>query len=173
MRSPALALWARFAAFTLAAWSTVVFVHPPRPGAVLSPEVALSAGALAGVVLFVVLTRTPPARPSLAGASVGVALGKLAFLALAATNEELVWRRLVLGEALRAGPIAAIVVSTVAFAGAHRTRQVAHLATGATFGAAYVATGSLAASLAAHWTYNALVAGAVDRARRPAVAEGG
>ena len=172
-RSPAFALWGRFVAFTLVAWSTVVLVDPPRPEAALPSAVALAIGAPVGVLLFVMIARTPPTRRSLAGPSVGVTVGKLAFLGLAATNEELVWRRLVLGEALRAGPIAAVVVSTVAFAVAHRTRQTAHLATGAAFGAAYVATGSLAAPLAAHWTYNALVAGAVDRARGPAVAEGG
>jgi len=173
VRSAAYALWSRFVAFTLVAWSTVVLVDAPRPDAGVPPAMALVLGALGGAVLFVVLARTPPARPSLTGSSLGVTVGKLAFLALAATNEELVWRRLVLGEASRAGPIAAVVVSTVAFAVAHRTRQTAHLATGAVFGAAYVVTGSLAAPLAAHWTYNILVAGAVDRTRRPAVAEGG
>jgi membrane protease YdiL (CAAX protease family) len=172
VRGRAFALWGRFVAFTAVAWATVVFVDPPRPAASIPAALALVLGAVVGVVLFVVLARTPPARPSLAGVRLGVTVGKLAFLALAATNEELVWRRLVLGEALRAGPIAAVVVSTVAFAVAHRTRQAAHLVTGAAFGGAYVVTGSLAAPLAAHWTYNTLVAGAVDRARRPVVAEG-
>ena len=172
MTRAAFAFWGRLVAFTLVAWATVVLVDAPRPAAEVSPPLALLAGAFAGTGLFVALARTPPALPSATGANVGVTVGKLAFLAVAATNEELVWRRLVLGEALRLGPVAAVAVSAVAFAVAHRARQGAHLVTGTAFGAAYVLTGSLAAPLAAHWTYNAFVAGALDRARAPAPAEG-
>jgi membrane protease YdiL (CAAX protease family) len=36
--------------------------------------------------------------------------------------------------------------------------------TGGVFGGVYLATGALAASVAAHWTYNMLVGALVDRA---------
>ena len=39
------------------------------------------------------------------------------------------------------------------------------LGTGAVFGVLYVATGALAACVAAHWAYNALVGARVDRRR--------
>src|SRR5829696_9268526 len=94
----------------------------------------------------------------------------LAFLALFALNEEVIWRRLVLGETLRGGAIAGVAVSTIAFALMHRVRRATHLVTGAVFGCTYVFTGSLAASVVAHWTYNVLVAAVLPRARAPAEA---
>ena len=42
--------------------------------------------------------------------------------------------------------------------------KVLHLSTGACFGGVYLATGSLAASVAAHWLYNILVSARVERA---------
>ena len=75
-------------------------------------------------------------------------------LVVAAAAEEVVWRRVVLGELLRAGPLAALAGSTLGFALVHRTRQSLHLGTGAAFGGLYLATGALAASIAAHWAYN-------------------
>jgi membrane protease YdiL (CAAX protease family) len=91
-------------------------------------------------------------------------VGTQAFLALLATNEEIVWRRVVLGELLDTSVLAAIFVSTAGFA-LHRSRRRLQLGTGAVFGALYISTGALAASVAAHWAYNALVGALVDRRR--------
>ena len=82
---------------------------------------------------------------------------RLAILGLAAVNEELLWRRLVLGGILPSGALAALAVSTLGFALAHRARPALHLGTGATFGGLYLATGALAAPVAAHWAYNTLL----------------
>jgi membrane protease YdiL (CAAX protease family) len=82
-------------------------------------------------------------------------------LGLLAINEEIVWRRVLLGEFLTAGVIPALAASTVGFALAHRARLL-HLVTGATFGGLYLATGAIAASVAAHWVYNALVSASLD-----------
>jgi hypothetical protein len=57
-----------------------------------------------------------------------------------------------------AGPLAALVASSVAFGVVHRRLRLLHVATGAAFGGVYLLTGALAASLAAHWVYNTLVA---------------
>ena len=73
----------------------------------------------------------------------------------------MVWRRVALGELLRAGVVPALAASTVGFALMHRTRRSVHLGTGGAFGAVYLSTGALAASVAAHWTYNVLVGGFV------------
>jgi membrane protease YdiL (CAAX protease family) len=95
----------------------------------------------------------------------GVVVARLAVLGLWAACEEIVWRRVVLGELLFIGTLPALAVSSATFAAAHRRRRALHLATGASFGAVYVATGVLLACIAAHWTYNALIAGVADRGR--------
>lgn len=165
MRREAVAVWMRVAVSTVVAAVTLVTVDPPRPEPHLRWPFAMLAGAAAGTALFAAVVRgvrpircapTPPAT--------------LAFLALLALNEEVIWRRLVLGEALRGGEIAAVAASTLAFSSMHRVRRATHLLTGLVFGCTYVFTGSVAASVVAHWTYNALVAAALPRARAPAEA---
>ena len=87
-------------------------------------------------------------------------------LGLAALNEEIVWRRVLLGELLFEARSAALAASALGFAISHRARPGLHLGTGAAFGAVYLATGALTASVAAHWAYNVLVgARACDPAR--------
>ena len=164
MRREVVGVWVRLAISTAVAAVTLVALDPPRPDARLAWPLALAAGAGAGVALFTVVLRRRAAP--LRGAATAPAT--LAFLALFALDEEVIWRRLVLGEALRGGAIAAVAASAVAFALMHRVRQATHLVTGVAFGCTYVLTGSLAASVAAHWTYNALVAAALPRARAPA-----
>jgi len=156
----------RLALSTAVAAATAVAIDPPRPDARVAWPLAIAAGAAAGVVLFVAVLRRR-ASPRRAAPTPPVTL---AFLALLAVNEEVIWRRLVLGEALRGGAIAAVAASAVAFALMHRVRRATHLLTGVVFGCTYVFTGSLAASAVAHWTYNALVAAALPRARAPAEA---
>ena len=65
-------------------------------------------------------------------------------------------------------PFRRFAASTVGFALIHRTRPSLHLCTGGVFGVLYLATGVLAASVAAHWAYNVLVA----RARRSRATRG-
>ncbi|HUB76267.1 MAG TPA: CPBP family intramembrane glutamic endopeptidase, partial [Solirubrobacteraceae bacterium] len=105
-----------------------------------------------------------PLSPARAGRSAGLVLGRLAFFGLLAANEEVLWRRLALGALLPRGGLLAIAASTLAFALAHRRRTALQLLTGAAFGGLYVATGCLAASIGAHWTYNELVSCARPRA---------
>jgi membrane protease YdiL (CAAX protease family) len=113
-------------------------------------------GVSAGVVLYVVVSRQLPVLPSRAR-PLPLALATALFLGVAAVNEEVVWRRVVLGELLRFSPSAALAGSMLGFAVAHRARPGVHLLTGAAFGAVYLGTGALAASVAAHWTYNLLL----------------
>jgi membrane protease YdiL (CAAX protease family) len=173
VRREAAALWIRFAASTAIATATVVAVDPPRPGAAAPWPAATAIGLVAGVGLFAVAVHRWPwvfaerRLPRLVTVHV--------FLAVCAVNEELVWRRLVLGETLRSGVAPAVALSAVGFALAHRTRRWLHLLSGGAFGVAYVATGSLCAPVVAHWTYNALVAVSSPAAApmsRPAEAPG-
>ena len=96
----------------------------------------------------------------------GVMLATM-LLVLAAASEEIVWRRVVLGELLRAGPLAAAAGSTLGFALVHRARQALHLGTGAAFAGLYLATGVLAAAIAAHFVYNVLLLTLAERWTRP------
>jgi membrane protease YdiL (CAAX protease family) len=120
-------------------------------------------GACCGLLLFALLARAFPRLP--ACDRWPVFAGKLAILALLAANEEVLWRRVALGELLRAGVVPALAASTLGFALLHRARPALHLGTGGVFGALYVSTGTLAACVAAHWTYNVLVAALVERSR--------
>ncbi len=150
------ALSLRVALTTAAAAGLAAGLAPPRPARSVPAAVALLPGVLAAGALFAAGVRRRPRRP------VGVGVG--AFLLLGAANEEVIWRRVVLGELLRLGAPAALAASSLAFALAHRRGRPFQLATGAVFGGLYLATGSLAASVVAHWTFNLLVAAAGRRA---------
>ena len=154
--------WARVAGATVLALGLLLAVSPARPESRLPQAVALAAGAAAGLLLFVGAARRAPRLPSARGA-LPVLVAKQGVLGLWAANEEIVWRRVVLGELLPVGALAAVAVSSLGFALAHRRRQVLHLSTGACFGGIYLATGSLGASVAAHWLYNVLVGSLADR----------
>lgn len=162
--SPAARLWARIVASTALSVVLYALLAPPHPEPHLSSLVALLAGACAGTALFVVLVRRRP-RVGFRPGSPLVFLGLQGYLALWAANEEVIWRRVVLGELLGVGVAAALLASTFGFALAHRSRPFFHVGTGAVFGAVYLLTGALGASVAAHWTYNALVRGNVLRNR--------
>jgi membrane protease YdiL (CAAX protease family) len=161
--SPAIRLWTRVGVTTAVSLSLLLLVSPRQPALRMPWVTATVAGLGCGVVLYVAATRCRPLLPAPRGAAVG--FGTQAFLVLLATNEEIVWRRVVLGELLDAGFATAMVGSTVGFALVHRSRRSLHLGTGFVFGALYVTTGALAASVAAHWLYNALVGALVDRRR--------
>jgi CAAX prenyl protease-like protein len=157
-------LWSRVAAGTAVSLALALAVAPPHPAQRLPLPAAVATGGLAGLALFSVAARRLPRLPAVAS-SVSVLVAKLGFFGLWAANEEVVWRRVALGELLGAGVVPAFAASTVGFALVHRTRRYLHLCTGGVFGLLYLTTGLLASSIAAHWAYNVLVAALVDRDR--------
>jgi membrane protease YdiL (CAAX protease family) len=163
--SPGVALWVRVAAVTAATIALTLVLGPERPARRLSPAAAIPVGAAAGLTLFAAVARARPRLPTATG-SVTLLAAKLGFFGLVATNEELLWRRLALGEMLGAGAIPAVVGSSLGFAFVHRARRGIHVLTGGMFGVVYLATGVLVASVAAHVVYNVLVAALVDRELR-------
>ena len=150
-------LWLCVAAASCLALGLGLALSPPRPHARVGAPAAVLLGAAAGAALFAAAARRLPALRA-RDLRARVLFARNGLLCLCAANEEVLWRRVVLGELLVAGPLAALAASSVAFGLAHRRSRVLHVATGAAFGGLYLATGALAASLAAHWTYNTLVA---------------
>ena len=148
-------LWAQLAAGGVLALVLLASISPERPPPRVSAAEALASGVLAGVALYLAVARRGLALPH--GATAPVVAATCALLGVAAAGEEVVWRRVVLGELLRSGPVLALAGSSLAFAFAHRARPGLHLATGVVFGGVYLATGVLAASIAAHWIYNTLL----------------
>ena len=165
--SDANALWLKIAFSTAIVLALLSSVTPAFPPARAPCPVAVVIGVCAGATLFTAITRRWPLLPP-RGAWTSVLLGRLAFFGLWATNEEILWRRVVLGELLSFGLAPALAASTVGFALMHRTRRLVHLGTGSVFAALYVGTGALVASVAAHWVYNVLVGVLVDRSRTKA-----
>ena len=131
----------------------LVLLAPAAPAGRIGSWAAAVAGAAGGLGLYLAVARHRPYVPPL----VPAALAACAMLVVSAASEEVVWRRVVLGELLRAGPLAALAGSTLGFALVHRTRQCLHLGTGAAFGGLYLVTGALAAAIAAHSSYNVLL----------------
>jgi membrane protease YdiL (CAAX protease family) len=140
----------------------LVVVAPEQPAQRLGFLGAACAGVAGGLLLYVAVARRRPYVPPL----VPPAVVACCILVVAAASEEVVWRRVVLGELLRVGPLAAVAGSTLGFALVHKTRQTLHLGTGATFAGLYLATGALAASIAAHWVYNVLLLTLAERNTR-------
>jgi membrane protease YdiL (CAAX protease family) len=155
-------LWLRVGVATAVSLALLLLVVPPRPEDRLPWSIAAGAGLVCGVALYMAVTRCRPLLPTRRGSAV-IGISTQAFLALLAANEEIVWRRVVLGELLGAGPVVAVLVSSVGFALVHRSRRGLQLCTGAVFGALYISTGTLAACVTAHWAYNTLVAARVGR----------
>ncbi len=149
---------------TVLALVLLVALSPSCPRLRFPFLAASTIGGAAGVLLYVLVTRRRPVLPS-AAARLPLVVVSCALLGLAAANEEVVWRRVVLGELMRGGSVAAVLGSSLGFAVSHRARPGLHLGTGAVFGCVYVATGALAACIAAHWTYNLLLLWRTDRSR--------
>jgi membrane protease YdiL (CAAX protease family) len=151
---PSTVAWGRVAGDTAAAVALVVLLRPPTPtgshlGFAESSDVVR--GAPVVLALFGAMRRLVTA-----GRPVSAVAMRVGLFGLLALDEEIVWRRAVLGELLRFGALASWTASTAAFALAHRRRPDVHLATGALFGGIYLLTGALSAPVAAHWTYNLL-----------------
>jgi len=156
------AFWIRTAAGTALAVTLALVLEPPQPDPRVPSTPALLAGLAAGGALFVVVSRRRPSFRCRRGAK-SASVGRHLFLALCAANEEVVWRRTLLGELLPAGALVALVVSSAGFALAHRQARLLHAGTGSAFGVLYLATGFLGASIAAHWVYNASVGSVLER----------
>jgi membrane protease YdiL (CAAX protease family) len=154
-------LWARVATMTSLALALGLALSPPQPRARMADGAGVAVGAAAGIVLFAALLRRAPVLARLGTAP--SALGKQLFLGVCAANEEVLWRRVLLGELLPTGGLTALAVSSAGFALAHRRARGFHLATGLAFGGVYLVTGVLVASIAAHWMYNVLVGSIVER----------
>ena len=152
-------LWGRVVLSSLLSFALLFSLSPPRPAAAMGPMLAALLGISAGTLLFAAGLRCAPHR--------FVSLYMQAALLLWAANEEILWRRVVLGELLPLGTPLALAVSSTAFALAHRSGRLFHVVTGLVFGGAYLATGSLVACVLAHWVYNVLVGSVVEGARIP------
>jgi CAAX protease family protein len=143
-----LLLWG--AAFVASAAAGLV--PPPKAGLGLLGGLAIGAG------LFVLLAADRPRAPDRPAA---VLVTRAAYISAAAAFEELLWRGLALALiSSRAGPVVALVLTSVAFALWHRRslgrRRAVHAATGLGFGLAFL-WGGLASSILAHAAYNVLV----------------
>ena len=137
---------------------------PDLPGV---PATAL--GCVAGAAAFSALAGAWPAAPRCRRL-----LTFLPAVVWGAALEEVVWRGYVFG-ALASVVVApaALALTSVLFALAHGhirgRRKLVHVATGAVFGGAYLATGRLGAAIGAHVSYNALVAAGLERRVHPAL----
>jgi ABC-2 type transport system ATP-binding protein len=157
----------------LFAWTTTAFLAaalaPPIDPLVDYPVHAVPLGICAGAMLFAALARRSISPAALTAAPRRRLVARTLVLTAKSAQEEAIWRAFVLGFLI--GPLGragALAVSTLLFAGAHVGRQGAraaqHLATGAVFGLAYLATGRLGTAIGAHATYNVLIgAGLLSR----------
>ncbi|HYW53398.1 MAG TPA: CPBP family intramembrane glutamic endopeptidase [Candidatus Elarobacter sp.] len=126
---------------------------------------ALLCGAAAGALLYLVAARGAlPSRTAFVARLPSLLL-KGGLVTVVAWAEETLWRGVAFGNLEARGTVLALGLTTVCFAAAHVFGQGwpafrPHLLTGLTFGALFVLTGSLAAAIAAHATYNLFVVAA-------------
>jgi ABC-2 type transport system ATP-binding protein len=151
--------------------ATALAVGLPGPDGVVALPIVLPSAILAGALLFAGLSggRVPIRVFRRERAAALTARG--GYLVLRSAVEEIVWRGLGIGAlAPLIGTLPALVLTTVGFAASHVPKlgrsSVTHLLTGAVFGGLYLVGGGLAAPIAAHATYNLLIAFALE-ARRP------
>jgi ABC-2 type transport system ATP-binding protein len=150
-----------------------------RPG-VLGTAVgalAVPAGIAAGAALYAGLNGTSSLPRRLADVPFdGARALHGAALVLFAVAEEVLWRGALFSILIGRGTIAALVITTLGFAGVHFYAQSVrgvrtHLVTGCAFGVLRLWTSSIAASVAAHVVYNALVlVAATTKSQRRATA---
>jgi ABC-2 type transport system ATP-binding protein len=166
----ALRLLGRLAISIAASAAVLAFVAVEPPFGRLDAAPSLLASAAVAALLFAVLAgqvRWPVRLRALRVVVRGT------YLTLTSATEEVLWRLLVLGglaPVIGLGP--AFLAATVGFALAHgvsrRDVVAVHLLTGAVFGAVYVGTGRIEASILAHALYNWLVVLAIESGARRA-----
>ena len=153
-----LLLWA-------AALAAALAVGLPAFRPALGDRASVLIGPAVGAGMFVGLAGARP--PKLHAPPIA----RAAWLAASAAFEELAWRAVALAVlAAWMGVMAALLVTSIGFAAAHRARlgrrARVHALTGAAFGAAFVCAG-LVAAIAAHSVYNLLVDLAAGGEREP------
>lgn len=167
-------LWLSLLVQAGVAATLLVTAAPHHVPSAIPPPLGLALGAAAGVTLVIVLAGRLPPRPRLRRARLTLIAAKSSVLVLAAACEEVVWRWFVLGALVpHVGAGGALGLSSAGFAVSHAGQApravLVHLATGATFGGVFLATGSVAAAIVAHATYNVTVLLALEsRSRHPA-----
>jgi ABC-2 type transport system ATP-binding protein len=151
--------------------ATALAVGLPGPTGVAGLPIVLPGAVLAGALLFAALSRGwIPIRVFRRERAAALA-ARGGYLVLRSAVEEIVWRGLGIGVlAPLIGTAPALALTTIGFAASHLPKlgrsSVTHLLTGGVFGALYLLGGGLAAPIAAHATYNLLIAFALE-ARRP------
>jgi membrane protease YdiL (CAAX protease family) len=160
-------LWLSISA-RLGAAAAILAALPSLVEPSASTSTAVLAGAATAGALYGGLAVAPRLR-SLGRARLAVA--KAGIVCLRSASEEVIWRLLVLGALERAaGWPAALWLSTAGFAISHLPRGgeavAVHAVTGTCFGVLYLATGRLAAPIAAHCLYNLLLLARSERDRR-------
>ena len=124
---------------------------------------SIFAGALAGTLLFIVLSWGWHPFRRLRSVRIGWFLPRMAFFTFRSVVEEILWRGFALQVLMSStGPPVGFLLGTLGFAVAHGFFQgvpgvLAHVLTGATFGTVFLSTGSLTAAIVAHAVYNVLV----------------
>ena len=143
----------------------------PAPDGVVGVPLALPAGIVIGVLLFAVLSGGRVPGPVFRRDRAFRLAVRSGYLVLRSAVEEIVWRGIGIGAlAPLIGTLPALALTTIGFAAVHLPKlgraSVGHLLTGAVFGSLYLVGGGLAAPIAAHATYNLMIALALE-ARRP------
>jgi ABC-2 type transport system ATP-binding protein len=151
--------------------ATALAVGLPHPDGVVALPIVLPSAILAGALLFAALSRGRVPIRVFRRERAAALTARGGYLVLRSAVEEIVWRGLGIGAlAPLIGTLPALVLTTVGFASSHAPKlgrsSVTHLLTGAVFGGLYLVGGGLAAPIAAHATYNLLIAFALE-ARRP------
>jgi membrane protease YdiL (CAAX protease family) len=152
------------------ALATTAVVSVRAPHHPLPLEIAVGAGLLAAVALFRSLAGCWPSRPQRRSGRAVAFAGAALLLAITASAEELVWRRLVFGAAAPiTGTLGAFALSTLGFALAHGASGprgvVTHAYSGACFALLYLAAGSVVPPIVAHASYNCLVLAGAESER--------
>jgi ABC-2 type transport system ATP-binding protein len=155
----------------IACVAVVVAIGLPAPEGVVGLWIALPGGVLAGSLLFAVLSRGGLPNGVFRRERAAALTARSGYLVLRSAVEEILWRGLGIGAtAPLIGTLPALVLTTVGFAVWHLPKlgrySAVHLLTGSVFGGLYLVGGGLAAPIAAHATYNLLIAFALE-ARRP------
>ncbi|MBA2332611.1 MAG: CPBP family intramembrane metalloprotease [Actinobacteria bacterium] len=157
-------LWLRVLAGAGGAVAVLALLDVPPPAEPVPALPSLGFGVGCGTALFIALAGQTPPLPHLSDP--GRTLMRLGLIGALAAAEEIIWRWLVLGAlATATAPVVALAASTIGFAATHRHGRKSHLVTGATFGLVYLATGRLVACIAAHATYNIVLAETLVQAR--------
>src|SRR5204862_933710 len=123
-------------------------LSPPHPPTRTDGGAAVLLGTVAGALLFAAALRRRPALRRLATAP--SAVGRQLFLGLCAANEEVLWRRVLLGELLPVGGLSALAVSSAGCAVAHRRARPLHVATVVVFFSLYLVTVGVVVGAAGH-----------------------